>query len=80
MKASRVVLTAVSSLLLTACGGDSNESVGTITIVCTIPTDELFAAAARDAIPSLTNPDVEGPLASFMESAEHRPFLDPRLL
>lgn len=67
MKASRVVLTAVSSLLLTACGGGSNDPVNTITFVCSIPTDELFAAAARDAIPSVTNPEVVGSLASFME-------------
>ena len=67
MKASRVVLTAVSSLILTACGGVSNEPVEPITLVCSIPTDELFAAAARDAIPALTNPEVTGSLASFME-------------
>jgi len=65
MKASRVLLTAVSSLLLTACGGDIDEPREPMTLVCSIPTDELFAAAARDAIPSLTNPEVTS-LASFI--------------
>lgn len=68
MKASRVVLTAASSLFLTACGGGP---VNTNSLVCSIPTDELFAAAARDAIPSLTNPEVTGPLAHFMRD-NHR--------
>jgi len=66
VKASRVVLTAVISLLLTACGG-GKEPVETISLVCSIPTDELFVAATRDAIPSLTNPEVAGSPASFME-------------
>lgn len=69
MKAPRVVLTAVSSLLLTACGGGvvSNEPEETISLECSIPEDELFAAAARGAIPSLTNPEVTGSLASFIK-------------
>jgi len=67
MKASRVALTAVSSLLLTACSGIGDPPVDTISLDCSIPTDELFAAATRDAIPSLTNPEVVGSIASFME-------------
>ena len=76
MKASGVVLTAVSSLLLTACGGDSSSfPVGggggtgpteSISLECSIPTSEIFAAAARDAIPSLTNPELAGSTAVFM--------------
>ncbi len=67
MKASRVVLTAASSLFLTACGGGSNEPVNPISLDCSIPTDELFVGAARDAIPSLTNPEVTRSPASFIQ-------------
>lgn len=67
MKASLVLLTAASSLLLTACGGGSDGPVDTISLDCSIPTDEIFAAASRDAIPSLTDPEVAGSFASFME-------------
>ena len=76
MKASGVVLTAVSSLLLTACGGDSSSfAVGggggtgpteSISLECSIPTSEIFAAATRDAIPSLTNPELAGSTAVLM--------------
>lgn len=67
MKASRVVFAAASSMLLTACGSGGTETLETISLDCSIPTDEIFAAASRDAIPSLTDPEVAGANASFME-------------
>jgi hypothetical protein len=68
MQAHRIALPVLGSLLLTACGGDA--PVDPNALQCTIPADELFAAATRDAIPSLTTPEVAQADASFMEDTD----------
>ncbi len=66
MKSSRVLLTALSSTVLAACGG-GDDIIEPPNLDCSIPTTEIFSAASRDAIPAITLPEVVGANASFME-------------
>jgi hypothetical protein len=46
MKATRVALGAATSLLFAACGNDTIEPAS---LNCSIPEEEIFAAASRNA-------------------------------
>ena len=58
MRSSLSYIAAASTLILSACGdGTGTGPPPQEDLVCTIPTDQIFAAASRDAIPSLTTPE-----------------------
>ena len=68
MQTHRVALPVLGTLLLAACGGDG--LVETAGLECTIPSNELFAAAARNAIPALTTPEVAPAADSPLEDSD----------
>ncbi|MCZ6915862.1 MAG: DUF3179 domain-containing protein [Gemmatimonadetes bacterium] len=58
MRSSLTLAATASTLFLAACGdGGTTEPPPGEELVCTIPTNQIFAALARDAIPSLTTPE-----------------------
>ncbi len=65
MRSSRLLFMALSSALLTACGG--SDVIDPRDLDCSIPTFEMFSAASRDAIPAITMPEVVGANASFIQ-------------
>jgi hypothetical protein len=64
MKATRVAFSAATSLLFAACGNDTIEPAS---LNCSIPEEEIFAAASRNAIPALTTPEVAPAELAFLQ-------------
>ena len=65
-----------AAVALLSCSGTSGGTGPTdadpnSNLVCNIPTDLFFSSLSRDAIPSLTNPDV-GPAAESLMGADDR--------
>ena len=66
-----------AAIALLSCSGSPDGGTGPTdpdpndNLVCNIPTDLFFSSLARDAIPSLTNPDV-GPAAASVMGVDDR--------
>ena len=72
---SRLLGSATAATLIGCSGGSAVGSGPTepdpnATLVCNIPTGKIFSVLTRDAIPSLTNPDVARSEESLMGNSE----------
>ena len=74
MKSSRILFTMASTALVGACGSATTPppiDTGELQCVASLPVDELFAAAARGAIPALEHPEVvAADIAVFMRNTD----------